>query len=78
MTTRTENEVRNFNEAINKCRMPVFLVSSDGTEYNMAYADQNKAGMDRWIKDRNNEMEIFTCDLEDEMIMMRFLLNKAA
>ena len=78
MTTRTENEVRNFNEAINKCRMPVFLVSSYGTEYNMESADQNKAGMDRWIKDRNNEMEIFTCDLEDEMIMMRFLLNKAA
>jgi len=78
MTTRTEREVRNFNEAINKCRMPVFLVSSDGTEYNMKSADQNKAGMARWIKDRNNEMEIYTCDLEDEMIMMRYLLNNAA
>ena len=78
MTTRTENEVRNFNEAIKKCRMPVFLVSSDGTEYNMKSAAQNKAGIARWIKDRNNDMEIFTCDLEDEMIMMRFLLNKAA
>ena len=78
MTTRTQNEVRNFSEAISRCRMPVFLVSSDGTQYNMKSADQNKAGMDRWIKDRNNEMEIFTCDLEDEMIMMSFLLNKAA
>lgn len=78
MTTRTENEVRNFNEAINKCRMPVFLVSSDGTEYNMKSAEQNKAGMARWIKDRSNEMEIYTCDLEDELIMMSFLLNKAA
>jgi len=78
MTTRTEREVRNFNEAINKCRMPVFLVSSDGTEYNMKSADQNKAGMARWIKDRNNDMEIYTCDLEDEMIMMRFILNNAA
>ena len=78
MTTRTEREVRNFNEAINKCRMPVFLVSSDGTEYNMKSADPNKAGMARWIKDRHNEMEIYTCDLEDEMIMMRFILNNAA
>jgi hypothetical protein len=34
--------------------------------------------MDRWIKDHGNEMEIFTCDLQDEMIMMGFLLNKAA
>ena len=75
MTNRTENEVRNFNEAINKCRMPVFLVSSDGTEYNMKSAAQNKAGMARWIKDRSNEMEIYTCDLEDEMIMMNYLLN---
>ena len=40
MTTRTQNDVRNFNEAISKC--------------------------------------IFTCDLEDEMIMMRYLLNRAA
>ena len=51
MTTRTQNDVRNFNEAINKCRMPVFLVSSDGTRYNMKSADQNVAGMDRWIRD---------------------------
>ena len=43
MTTRTQNDVRNFNEAINKCRMPVFLVSSDGTRYNMKSADQNVA-----------------------------------
>ena len=59
-------------------RMPVFLVSSDGTQYNMKSADQNKTGMAKWSKDRNNEMEIFTCDLEDEMIMMSFLLNMAA
>ena len=75
MTIRTVNEVRNLNEAINKCSMPVFLVSSDGTEYNMKSTAQNKAGMARWIKDRSNEMEIYTCDLEDEMIMMNYLLN---
>ena len=59
-------------------RMPVLLVSSDGTQHNMKSADQNKTGMAKWSKDRNNEMEIFTCDLEDEMIMMSFLLNMAA
>ena len=59
-------------------RMPVFLVSSDGTQYNMKSADQNKAGMARWIRDFSHEMEIYTCDFEDEMIMMRFLLNRAA
>ena len=58
--------------------MPVFLVSSDGTRYNMKSADQNVAGMDRWIRDFSHQMEIFTCDLEDEMIMMRYLLNRAA
>ena len=78
MTTRTQKEVRNFNEAISRCRMPVFLVSSDGIQYNMKSADQNKAGMARWIRDFSHEMEIYTCDLEDEMIMMRFLLNRAA
>jgi hypothetical protein len=44
----------------------------------MKSADQNVAGMDRWIRDFSHQMEIFTCDLEDEMIMMRYLLNRAA
>ena len=56
MTTRTQNDVRNFNEAINKCRMPVFLVSSDGTRYNMKSSDQNKAGMARWMRDFSHQM----------------------
>ncbi len=78
MAARTENEVRNFNEAISKCRMPVFLVSSDGTQYNMKSVKENNAGMARWIKDSDNEMEIFTCDLQDQAIMMRFYLQACA
>ena len=78
MTTRTQNDVKNFNEAISKCRMPVFLVSSDGTQYNMKSEEQNRVGMLRWARDFSHQMEIFTCDLEDEMIMMRYLLNRAS
>jgi len=72
MTTRTENDVRTFNEAIDKCRRPVWLASSDGTYYNMKSASEHDAAMAKWIKDTNDEMEIFTCSYEDEAVMTRF------
>lgn len=72
MTTRTENQVRNFSEAINQCKRPVWLVSSEGTTYNMKSYEEFKAGMDKWVKDVNDEMEIFASTYEDEAVMMRF------
>ena len=45
MRTRTENDVRKFNEALDRCRRPVFLVSADGTQYNMKSANDYYAGM---------------------------------
>jgi len=72
MTSRTENDVRNFNEAINKCRRPVWLATADGTYYNMKSAPEHDAAMAKWIKDTNDEMEIFTCSYEDEAVMTRF------
>ena len=72
MRTRTENDVRNFNEAINKCTRPVWLVSSDGTYYNMKSAKEHDAAMAEWINDTNEEMEIFTNSREDEAVMMGF------
>ena len=72
MTARTENDVRIFNEAIDKCRRPVWLASSDGTYYNMKSSSEHDAAMTKWIKDTNGEMEIFTCSYEDEAVMTRF------
>ena len=72
MRTRTENDVRNFNEAINKCTRPVWLVSSDGTYYNMKSAKEHDKAMAEWINDTNEEMEIFTNSREDEAVMMGF------
>ncbi len=78
MRTRTQNEVKTFKEAIDKCRMPVLLVSPDGTQYNMKAEADYAAGIEKWIADRNDEMEIFTCALEDEAVMMNFCLKMAA
>ena len=73
MRTRTENDVKRFNEAIAKCTRPVWLVSSEGTSYNMKSTEDYYAGMGRWVKDSNDEMEIFTCSYEDEEVMLQFL-----
>ena len=74
MTTRTENEVRIFNEAIAKCTRPVWLVTSEGTYYNMKSAAEHDAAMAKWINDANDEMEIFTNSKEDNAVMMGFLM----
>ncbi|MDO5133038.1 MAG: hypothetical protein Q4D81_08650 [Eubacteriales bacterium] len=72
MKTRTENDVRTFNEAIDKCKRPVWLVSSNGTFYNMKSAAEHDTAMAKWVNDANDEMEIFTNSLEDEAVMMGF------
>ena len=78
MRTRTENDVRKFNEALDRCRRPVFLVSADGAQYNMKSANDYYTGMGRWINDSRGEMEIFTCGCEDEAVMMNFCLKISA
>lgn len=78
MRTRTENDVRKFNEALDRCRRPVFLVSADGTQYNMKSANDYYAGMGRWINDSRDEMEIFTSCFEDAGVMMDFCLKMSA
>ena len=47
MRNRTENDVRKFSEALDRCRRPVFLVSADGTQYNMKSANDYYSGMGR-------------------------------
>ncbi|MDO5133888.1 MAG: hypothetical protein Q4D81_13060 [Eubacteriales bacterium] len=72
MKYKTENEVREFDTAINECRRPVWLVSADGTYFNMKSAEEHDAAMAKWINDVNDEMEIFASSREDEAILMGF------
>ena len=46
--------------------------TSEGTYYNMKSAEEHDAAMALWIKDTNDEMEIFACSYEDEAVMTRF------
>ena len=78
MRNRTENDVRKFSEALDRCRRPVFLVSADGTQYNMKSANDYYSGMGRWINDTRGEMEIFTSCFDDEAVMMDFYLKMSA
>ena len=78
MRTRTENDVRKFNEALDRCRRPVFLVSADGAQYNMKSANDYYTGMGRWIHDSHDEMEIFTSCFEDAGVMMDFCMKMSA
>ena len=78
MRTRTENDVRKFNEALEQCRRPVYLVSADGTQYNMKSTEGYYAGMGEWIRDTDNEMELFASTYADEAVMMNFYRQMCA
>ncbi len=75
MKNRTENDVRDFNEAIAECKRPVWLVSSEGKTYNLKSAQEHDEAMVQWINDTNDEMEIFTCSYEDEAVMTHFWMQ---
>ena len=72
MKNRTENEVRKFDAAISECKRPVWLVTADGTYYNMKAAEEHDTAMAKWINDVNDEIEIFASSREDEAVLMGF------
>ena len=51
---------------------PGVPAAGDGTYYNMKSAEEHDAAMALWIKDTNDEMEIFASSYEDEAVMTRF------
>lgn len=78
MKTRTEKDVREFNEAIDKCSRPVWLVTPEGEQFNLKSTSEYYKGMAKWVTDICGEIEIFTCSLEDELIMENYYLRNCA
>ncbi len=75
MLIRTEQDIIPFENAVKKCRRPVWLVSPDGEYYNLKNIQEFYLGIAKLLKDKHGEMEIFTSCFEDEKIMMDFYEN---
>ena len=73
MKYRTQNEVKKFEEALNECTRTVWLRSVSGKYYNLKSAKEHDAAMAEWVRDTDNETEIYTNSYEDEAVMMKFI-----
>ncbi len=73
MTIRNDEEMRMFENAIDRCRKPVWLVTSEGKQYNLKDSEEYRQGITRILNAREyEEPELFTSCIEDEMILFEF------
>ena len=78
MKIRTGNEIREFNEALEKCTSVVWLMGPDDECYNMEDADEYIDGILRITEKNGDQFGIFTSSYEDQEIMANFLRRLAA
>jgi len=78
MKIRTGNEIREFNEALEKCTSVVWLMGPDDECYNMKDSDEYIDGILRITEKNGDQLGIFTSSYEDQEIMANFLRRLAA
>jgi hypothetical protein len=70
MKITNKREVEAFQKAIDECKGKVWLVAPDGRRYDLKSDIERYLGIASLISDNGEEMELFTSDYNDEMIMM--------
>lgn len=72
MRIQTRKQIEALQSALDQCRMPVWLISSAGEQFNLKKDDECYMGIARLLRDKNEDLELFTSIPHDEMIMMNF------
>lgn len=78
MQIRTENEIKEFNAALDKCSRSVWLMGPSGDCFDLKNAEEYGRGMAKLMESDDNQYGIFTASFEDEMIMMDICRRMAA
>ena len=78
MNIRTENDIREFNAALDKCTHSVWLMGPNDENYNMKNEEEYIEGILRLTEGHDEQLGIFTASYEDEMTMTDFFLKMAA
>ena len=78
MNIRTENDIREFNAALDKCTHSVWLMGPNDEAFNMMDEEEYIEGIIKLAEDHDDQLGIFTTSYEDEMTMMNFLEKMAA
>ena len=70
MKITNKQQVEAFQNAIDQCSGKVWLVSPEGKQYDLKSDTERYLGLASLISENGEEMELFTSDYNDEMIMM--------
>lgn len=76
MRIRSEKDIAAFRNAIEKCTRTVWLVAPDGEQINLKTVSGQNEGISRLVKDKYEELELFTSCYEDEMEIFGFLSSQ--
>lgn len=76
MKIRNNEELLMFERTIDACRAPVWLVTSDGQQYNLKNPMQRYQGIGKLIRDYDMDVpEIYASSYEDEMRLFGFIAD---
>ena len=82
MRIRDKEDLKRFEETINQCRKPVWIVTPSGEQYNLKNPAQRAKGLAcMQCKNEYEEPEVFALCAEDEMVLFGYIescLSKAA
>ena len=73
MKIRTDEDIRAFQKALDRCERPVWLVSPHGEQFNLKTARGQIEGISCLLKDKWEQSEIFTSSFRDEAVMFEFV-----
>ena len=76
MKIRNNDELKLFEETLDRCRSSVLVVTHDGKQYDLKESDGRFLGIAEMLRENEwNEPELFTTSCEDEMQFFGMLQN---
>jgi hypothetical protein len=74
MTIRNKEEKKMFENAIDRCRRTVWLITPEGEQFDLKTPAGRSQGIAKMLNAKEyDEPELFTSCFEDEMIIFEFL-----
>ena len=71
MKLHNEEEVKVFEEALEKCEGPVFAIDTNGDEFNLKSFEGRILGFARMLSKEDNDVEIFNGKYDDFVYLVR-------
>ena len=74
MTIRNDEEMRMFEEALERCKKSVYLVTADGEQYDLKTPTGRYEGIAKMLNAKDyEEPELFTNCIQDEMVLFEYI-----